>query len=64
MSIDLDIYRGIDANGAACAIDVQATILFSPREGYNADKIAALEHDLGPFIAARLTDALKKGGAA
>ena len=64
MSIDLDIYSSVDAYGAACSVEVQATVLYSPREGFDPDKIAALERDLGPYITTRLNDAVKKGGAA
>ena len=63
MSIDLDIYTGKDARGRITAVDVRATILSSPREGFDADRLAALECDLGTFITGRLNCALKNGGA-
>jgi hypothetical protein len=62
MSIDIEIYYATNGAGRA-AVEAQSRILFSPREGFDADKIAALENDLGPYITARLNDALKKGGA-
>lgn len=64
MSIGIDIYRTVDSRGSTGPVAVRATILWSPREGYDADKLAALERDLGPYIEARLNDALKKGGPA
>ena len=62
MTIDLD-FRYATASGNLCAVDVEATIRFSPREGWDAEKIGELERDLGPYISKRLNDALKKGGA-
>lgn len=63
MSICVDIYNSVDAYGATCCVDARATIQFSPREGYDAEKIGELERDLGPYIATRLNAALKRGGA-
>lgn len=64
MSIEIEIFHAIDGTGCVISVDAQATVLYSPREGFDPDKIAALERDLGPFITQRLNAALKKGGAA
>ena len=64
MSIEIEIFHAIDATDYVIHVDAQATILHSPREGYDPAEIAALERDLGPYISKRLNDALKKGGAA
>ena len=50
--------------GETVAVEAEAIILFSPREGFNADELAALEKDLGMIVTERLNAALKKGGAA
>lgn len=62
MSIEIELHHAVDFHGTI-SVNAGATILYSPREGFDADKIAALENDLGPYITARLNDALKKGGA-
>lgn len=62
MSIEIELRHAVDFHGTN-SVNARATILYSPREGFDADKIAALENDLGPYITARLNDALKKGGA-
>lgn len=64
MSIEIDVYSMTDWTGRVCSVEVKSTILYSPREGYDPDKIESLEYSLAPFIAARLNEALKKGGAA
>ena len=61
MNIYIDLNYACDAHGI-CAIDAQAVVTFSPREGFDAEKIGELERDLGPYISKRLNDALKKGG--
>lgn len=61
MNIYIDINYANDAHGIA-AIDAQAVVTFSPREGFDAEKISELERDLGPYISKRLNDALKRGG--
>ena len=61
MNIYIDLNYANDAHGIA-AIDAQAVVTFSPREGFDAEKIGELERDLGPYISKRLNDALKKGG--
>ncbi len=62
MQIMIEVYNANAAHGIA-AIDAQAVVTFSPREGFDAEKIGELERDLGPYISKRLNDALKKGGA-
>lgn len=62
MNIYIDLNYASDAHGT-CAIDAQAVVTFSPREGFDAEKIGELERDLGQFVTTRLNDALKKGGA-
>ena len=60
MNIEIIVYQVIDGTGRTLNVDAKAEIAYSPREGYNADKIAALERDLGSFIYTRLKAALKK----
>ncbi len=62
MNICIEIYDARDAHSIV-AVDAQAVIMFSPREGFDAEKIGELERDLGQFVTTRLNDALKKGGA-
>ncbi|MBR4616262.1 MAG: hypothetical protein IKO55_11705 [Kiritimatiellae bacterium] len=62
MNIYIDLYDARDAHGVV-AVDAQAVVTFSPREGFDAEKIGELERDLGPYITTRLNAALKKGGA-
>jgi hypothetical protein len=61
MNIYIDLNYASDAHGI-CAIDAQSVVMFSPREGFDAEKIGELERDLGPYITTRLNAALKKGG--
>ena len=61
MNIYIELYDARDAHGVF-AVDAQAVITFSPREGFDAEKIGELERDLGPYITTRLNAALKKGG--
>lgn len=61
MNICIEIYDARDAHGIV-AVDAQAVVTFSPREGFDAEKIGELERDLGPYITTRLNAALKKGG--
>jgi hypothetical protein len=62
MSIDIELQVARDIHGI-CAIHADAIIMYSPREGFDADKLAALERDLSSYIEDRLNDAVKKGGA-
>ena len=62
MNIYIDLNYANDAHGIF-AINAQAVVTFSPREGFDAEKIGKLERDLGQFVTTRLNDALKKGGA-
>lgn len=62
MNIYIDLNYANDAHGVV-AVDAQAVVTFSPREGFDAEKIGELERDLGQFVTTRLNDALKKGGA-
>lgn len=62
MNIYIDLNYARDAHGIF-AIDAQAVVTFSPREGFDMEKIGELERDLGPYITTRLNAALKKGGA-
>lgn len=61
MNIYIDLHYANDAHGVV-AVDAQAVITISPREGFDAEKIGELERDLGPYITTRLKDALKRGG--
>ena len=61
MSIDISLAPVHDCRGRVAAVHCEAMILFSPREGFDADKLAALERDLGEYVGARLNDALRKG---
>lgn len=63
MTIDIDIYHVLDARGCVSSVDVRSTILYSPREGFDPDKIENLERDIGLFIQGRLNAAIKKGCA-
>lgn len=63
MSIDIEIHKVYIGAGETVAVEAEAIILFSPKEGFNADKLAALEEDLGKIVTERLNAALKKGGA-
>ena len=62
MNIYIDLNYANYENGIA-AINAKAIVTFSPREGFDAEKIGELERDLGPYISKRLNDALKKGVA-
>jgi len=64
MSIDIEIHKVRSCTGETVAVEAEAIILFSPKEGFNADELAALEKDLGKIVTERLNAALKKGGAA
>jgi hypothetical protein len=63
MSIDIEIqdYK-LFSQKETQTVRVFAMIQYSPSEGYDADKLAALECELGPYIEKRLNDALKKKG--
>ena len=45
MNIDITIHAVKDAHGI-CAIHPEATIWFSPKEGFDADKLRRTEEDL------------------
>jgi hypothetical protein len=62
VNIYIDLNYASDAHGVV-AIDAQAVVTFSPREGFDAEKIGELERDLGPYVTTRLNAALKKRGA-
>ena len=64
MNIDIEIWEMTDGTGRVSSVDVKSTIMYSPREGFNADKIAGLERDIGLFVKERLNAAIEKGGAA
>lgn len=64
MNIDIEIHKARTGAGETVAVEAEAIILFSPKEGFNADELAALEKDLGTIVTERLNAALKKGGAA
>ena len=64
MNIDIEIHKVYTGMGKTVAVEAEAIILFSPKEGFNADELAALEKDLGMIVTERLNAALKKGGAA
>ena len=61
MNIYTDLNYANDAHSVV-AVDAQAVVTVSPREGFDAEKIGELERDLGPYITTRLNAALKKGG--
>ena len=62
MIISIYPHQTTDHKGKVVGVYIRASVEFSPREGYDAEKIAELERDLGPYIETRLWDALKKGG--
>lgn len=61
MNIDITIHAVKDAHGI-CAIHPEATIWFSPKEGFDADKLRRTEEDLTAMLTSRLNDALGLGG--
>lgn len=61
MIISIYPQQTTDNNGKVVGVYIQASVEFSPREGYDVEKIAELERDLGQYIETRLLDALKKG---
>ena len=61
MRIYFDITEATNHKGEIVAVDAKAIIEHSPREGFDNDKLGALERDLGTFVGERLNDALKKG---
>lgn len=65
MNIYIEICHEAKDGHGLVAVDAQAFIMFSPREGFDAEKIGELERDLGPFVTKRLNEAIKikRGGA-
>ena len=64
MNIDIAIWEMTNATGRVLSVDVKSTIMYSQREGFNAEKIAGLERDIGLFVKERLNAAIERGGAA
>lgn len=60
MLIEIEILEVKDARGESSDVSVKSHIVFSPNEGYDAEKLAVLERELGPYIEDRLIDALRK----
>ena len=60
MNIYVDVYEMRNEH-EVLEVGAKARMEFSPTDGYDADKIAAFERDLGYFVETRLNDALKKG---
>jgi hypothetical protein len=61
MTLSVDIYQMKDVRGITFSVGAQARIEFSPSEGFDADKLAALERDLSQFVEDRLNGALTIG---
>ncbi len=59
MNILIDIVEQRDARDAVVAVGAKARIDCSPSDGFNSGLIKKLERDLGLFVEARLTEALK-----
>ena len=57
MTISIEIYEAHGSHGVSAA-DAKAHIEFSPSDGYDCEKLAALERDLGQFVTQRLNDAI------
>ena len=60
MHIDITIHTFKDAYGV-CALSPEATIWFSPKEGFDAEKLRRTEEDLTAMLTSRLNDALGRG---
>lgn len=63
MTIDIQLYCATSVYGTPEAVDAKATILHSPSEGFDNEKLGELEKDLGELITKRLNLAIKKVGA-
>lgn len=63
MTIDIHLYCATDIYGTPAAVEAKATILHSPSEGFDNEKLGELEKDLGELITKRLNLAIKKGNA-
>lgn len=61
MNLYVDIYQMKDARGITSSVSAKALVEFSPSEGFDADKLAALERDLSQFVEDRLNGALTFG---
>ena len=61
MNLYVDIYQTKDSRGVTFSVGAQARIEFSPSEGFDADKLAALERDLSQIVEDRLNGALTFG---
>ena len=64
MSIDIQLEYAHNAYGMASAVLARATIFHSPSEGFDNEKLAELEKDLGELITNRLNLAIKRKGGA
>ena len=66
MTLSVDIYQMKDVRGITLSVAAKALVEFSPSEGFDADKLAALERDLSQFVEDRLNGALTivEGGRA
>ena len=65
MSVEVNVVQMHDTNTGRClGVDARAYITFSPREGFDAAKLAAFEAELTELCKKRLNDALRKGGEA
>lgn len=60
MSIDISVHYAFNHDGVA-VIHADATIIHSPHEGFDNEKLFKLETDLSAFVTDRLNGAIKKG---
>jgi len=63
MSIDIYLHESRTSSGQMAAVCAEARILHSPREGFDNEKLGALERDLSVFLTDRINAAIKRGGA-
>ena len=64
MSVDIDVVQMHDTISGKCvAVNATARVTYSPREGFNAEKLASFEKELTDLCKRRLEDALEGGAA-
>lgn len=64
MEIYIQQYESRDPYGRIDCVQVKTQITHSPSEGFDNEKLGQLETDLADFLAKRINDAIKRGGAA
>lgn len=65
MMIDIRLTTCCTRQGNIVSVDADVMITHSPREGFDNEKLGALEKELSALVGKRLTDAIKnRGGAA